>query len=382
MGSSEPKTGSDTTSYHGGGDGLLGLDRAAIDRFCCQYLQLETPLDYPDGQILKRPDVQEEIFDRMFSGQSHSSKITRFQLRALKELVARIQTSISDDESNDYEVSDKLMDRLGELMFHPLMPEADEAQQRRLVTYHMSLLQPPAPIYILENRSLISAGGTTGLRTWEAGLYFGQYLCVNPHLVAGKRVLELGTGTGYLSILCAKFLDAVHVTASDGAEEVVDNLADNFILNDLEWDFGSSRKTRLSPKLLKWGHALVGTEEPEWIGGQKVDLIIGADITYDQKANPSLVSTLSELLELYPDAEVIVATIQRNTETLSIFQDACTRNRLRLEELEFTTREQEHVLELRGQPHGPLTPFYSTQAPMRIFQVSHSAKKVTDSLSP
>lgn len=264
------------------------------------------------------------------------------------------------------------MDHLGELMSQPLMPEADEAQQKCLVTYHMSLLRSPAVIHILENRSLISAGGTTGLRTWEAALHLGQYLCVNSHLVAGKRVLELGAGTGYLSILGAKCLGADYVIASDGAEEVVDNLADNFTLNDLDWDYTSSRRTRISPKLLKWGHALIGTEEPEWIGGQKVDLVIGADITYDQSVIPSLVSTVMELIKLYPEADIIVAATQRNIETLSAFRDACAQNRLRVKELEFSAQEQQGVLDLRGQPCRPLTPFYSTRVPILIFHISGS----------
>lgn len=272
------------------------------------------------------------------------------------------------------EVSDTLMERLGELMFHPLLPEADEAQQKSVVTYHMSLLQPPSVIDILENRSLIAAGGTTGLRTWEAALHLGQFLCVNDHLVAGKRVLELGAGTGYLSILCAKSLDVAHVIASDGSDEVVDNLADNFTLNGVDWDSSVTHATRISPKLLRWGHALVGTEEPEWIGGQKLDLIIGADITYDQSVIPSLVATLRELLDLYRDAEVIIAATQRNIETLVAFQDACARSRLRVKEVVFSAQEQRNILELRGQPHTPLTPFYSAKVPIRIFRISGSDK--------
>lgn len=266
------------------------------------------------------------------------------------------------------------MDHLGKLMFHPLMPVADEAQQKCIVTYHMSLLQPPLDIDVLENRALISAAGTTGLRTWEAALHLGQFLCVNGPLVAGKRVLELGVGTGYLSILCAKCLGAAHVIASDGAEEVVDNLADNFTMNGLDWDFGGSRKARLTPKLLKWGHALVGTEEPEWMGGQKIDLVIGADVIYDQRTIPSLVSTLNELLELNSGAEVIIAATQRSIETLSAFRDTCARSSLRVDELEFSTQDQQSVLDDIGRPHGPLTPFYPTHTPIRILHISASAK--------
>lgn len=78
------------------------LGKVAIDRFCCQYLQLEAHLDYPDGQVLKTPEAQDEIFDRIFASSSPSSKSARFQLRVLKELVKRIQDSISDNEADEF----------------------------------------------------------------------------------------------------------------------------------------------------------------------------------------------------------------------------------------------------------------------------------------
>lgn len=261
------------------------------------------------------------------------------------------------------------MDRLGELMFQPLMSEADEAQRKCLVTYRLSLVQPPEYIDILENRSLLSAGGTTGLRTWEAALHLGQYLSINSHLVAGKRMLELGAGTGYLSILCAKSLGAAHVTATDGSEEVVEKLADNFALNGLECDYNVSSPARLNPKILKWGHALLGTEEPEWNGGRKTDLVIGADVTYDQKVIPFLVSTLRELVELDPDTEIIISATQRNVDTLSAFRDSCAKSALQVKEVEFSVKDQEETLTRRGRPHETLTPFYSTQVPIRIFHI-------------
>lgn len=83
-------------------DSSSELGKAAIDRFCCQYLQLEAHLDYPDGQILKTPEAQDEIFDRIFERSSPSSKSARFQLRVLKELVKRIESSISDNEADEF----------------------------------------------------------------------------------------------------------------------------------------------------------------------------------------------------------------------------------------------------------------------------------------
>lgn len=253
----------------------------------------------------------------------------------------------------------------------PQVPEDEEVQTKRLVTYRLSLLPTPVEIDILENRLLIAAGGTTGLRTWEAALHLGQFLCANRNVVEGKRILELGAGTGYLSIVCAKCLDAAHVTVSDGAEDVVDNLADNFTLNDTPWSYNASPDTVVSPKLLKWGHALVGTEEAEWNGGREVDLVIGADITYDQKAIPSLVATLQELLGLYPQAGIIISATERNIDTLSAFRHACLLSRLQVIELDFEPGE---ALARLGpdRRHEPLTPFYASNIPIRILQISRT----------
>lgn len=347
------------------------LHQAAIDRFCYQYLQLESHLDYPHGHLLKRQDVQHDIFDRIFAADSEGApRKPRFQLRVLKELVDRIQTSISDDEADEYEVSDQLMDRLCQLISTPLLPEAVEAQKKSIVTYRLSLLPSPTCIDILENRSLIAAGGTTGLRTWEAALHLGQFLCANSDLVEGKRVLELGAGTGYLSILCAKCLGAAHVTASDGSEEVVDSLPDNLVLNRVEWKYNPPTAGLVSPKLLKWGHALLGTEEAEWNGGQKVDVVIGADVTYDSRVVPFLVGTFRELIDLYPGVDIIVADAQRNPSTLAAFHDACLRARLRVSERPFPVEQQHARLSELGRPHGPLTPFYTMDIPMRVFCIN------------
>ncbi|OIW33217.1 hypothetical protein CONLIGDRAFT_695668 [Coniochaeta ligniaria NRRL 30616] len=94
-------------------------------------------------------------------------------------------------------------------------------------------------------------------------LHLGQYLCANPAITRGRHVLELGAGTGYLPILCAKYLGAEHVVASDGSGDVISNLPDSLFLNGLQ---GSDMVLLMD---LKWGHALVGTGERDWNGGRK-----------------------------------------------------------------------------------------------------------------
>ncbi|PSR85903.1 putative methyltransferase-domain-containing protein [Coniella lustricola] len=359
-----------TLSHHQGPDPKPSTKEHSIDRFCYQYLQMVSPPEYPPGDLVKSSRVQNEIFERIFAAQSAPPpKMARLQLRALKELVQRIQESVGDDESDEYAVSDEFMHRIGELMSMPRTSELDEAQHKCIVSYRLSLLEPPAMIDILENRSLIAASGTTGLRTWEAGLHLGQYLCMNGHLVRGKRVLELGAGTGYLSVLCAKYLGAAHVTATDGYEEVVDSLSDNLALNNVQWSYDPSPLTSdatVCPKLLKWGHALMGTEEESWNRGQKVHLVLGADITYDQRANPPLVATLRELLHLFPDAKILVAATQRNETTSVVFRELCSQNGLCLEEHAFSLDQiPKHVPD-----RDVLTPYYTLSMPIHIYYIS------------
>ena len=258
------------------------------------------------------------------------------------------------------------MSSLANFLSAPLPSQFVSAQQKCYVTYHLSALSPAHPvssshhsedepcITLLENRSLIAASGTTGLRTWDAALHLGQYLCQNNTVVKGKRILELGTGTGYLSILCANHLGAEHVIASDGSEDVINNLPENFFLNNLQ------DSKSIVPMEVRWGHALLGTEEEKWNGGRPVDCVLGADITYDANVIPALIGTILDVFDLHPLADVIISVTQRNELTFQGFLGECQQNELLVETLhsEISPKEAQ-----RG-------PFYSDQVPIQICKVS------------
>jgi predicted nicotinamide N-methyase len=205
-------------------------------------------------------------------------------------------------------------------------------------------------ISLLESRSLISAAGTTGLRTWEAALHLGQYLCIDPSFVKNKRVLELGAGTGYLAVLCAKYLDSQHVVASDGSDEVVNHLADSLFLNGLQ---GSPRAAAMQ---LKWGHALVGTQLEEG----RLDTVLGADVTYDMSVIPALVATLEDLARLFPGLTVLIAATERNRATFESFLAACGKRG-------FVVSHKSFPVPPRSEQNGP---FYSDVSPIHICKLN------------
>lgn len=252
------------------------------------------------------------------------------------------------------------MGAVSQLMSRPIPDEVTAAQKRCYVTYYQSLLPDPEPagsansITVLESRTLIAAAGTTGLRTWESSLHLGQYLCLNPTIIRGKRVLDLGAGTGYLSILCAKYLGARHVVASDGYDDVINNLPDNLFLNGLQ---GSDK---IAPMDLKWGHALVGGEEREWNGGRGIDVVLGADVTYDKRIISPLVATLEELSALFPDVQILICAAERNRDTFEYFMEVCEGSGFAVERIAFPVPT----------PEQQTGPFYDGSAPIHIFAAS------------
>ncbi|KAF9513011.1 hypothetical protein BS47DRAFT_1010622 [Hydnum rufescens UP504] len=71
-----------------------------------------------------------------------------------------------------------------------------------LASHGEHLALGPRKITLLESRTTIEAG-TTGLRTWRASLMLSEWLTIHPEIVQHHRVLELGSGVGFLGIMIA-----------------------------------------------------------------------------------------------------------------------------------------------------------------------------------
>ena len=83
--------------------------------------------------------------------------------------------------------------------------------------------------------------GTGGV-VWGSARILCEYLVANPELVNGKRVLELGSGTGMTALLC-KALGAAAVTATD--------VRDQLALINVNLQLNPSLEIRVVP--LQWG---------------------------------------------------------------------------------------------------------------------------------
>jgi protein-lysine N-methyltransferase EEF2KMT len=180
------------------------------------------------------------------------------------------------------EISDTLTTCLANKLSQPFPSDlTTEALRRSYVTYTapISLSAVPESITILESPSLLAATGTTGLRTWEAAKYLTAFLYSSEgrRYVSGHSVIELGAGTGLVSMFCAKYLGAPFVLATDGTGEVVDALAENLYLNELDGRIGGFNP-KIQAIVLRWGHAITRELIQDEDETKNYELIVGADI--------------------------------------------------------------------------------------------------------
>jgi predicted nicotinamide N-methyase len=95
-------------------------------------------------------------------------------------------------------------------------------------------------------------------------------------MLHGRRVLELGAGTGMLSILCAKHLGVSGIVATDGDEAVVDAIKTNAFLNGLDGSHPSQKIVETAA--LKWGRRINASTFAEDYGMEVPDVLLGADV--------------------------------------------------------------------------------------------------------
>lgn len=215
-------------------------------------------------------------------------------------------------------------------------------------------------IFIEESPNLLASSGTTGFRTWDACLHLATYLSSEgKSLIIGKSVLELGVGTGLLSIICAGPLSAAYVLATDGDPHVGRTIESNNGVNH-HLARHSRRQIPLESRILEWGSsATLGSVLPSKGGNVLYDTILGADITYSLDSLEALASTLSGLADLCPTAEIIISATIRNEDTFDIFLAHCLEHGLSVYDIDFRCPRFELQSGL----------FHSLDPPIRIVRI-------------
>jgi predicted nicotinamide N-methyase len=113
---------------------------------------------------------------------------------------------------------------------------------------------------------------------WPAAIVLSELFVKRPHLVEGKRVIELGCGLGLAAIVAAK-LNAKSVLATDGHSDMPAMYAHNARLNGVEPNYAH----------YEW------TAAPEGLG--RFDLVIASDVLYELPACTLLADAIDRTIE-------------------------------------------------------------------------------------
>lgn len=150
---------------------------------------------------------------------------------------------------------------------------------------HEAALQAGPDDYdaVMEEYIATHLGPSYWAQVWPSALALGQRLLARPRLAEGKRVLELGCGLGLASV-CAAQAGARSVLATDIEENALAFTAANAAANEVD--------AVVSVQRLDWA-AAGGSGGGDGGGGNDAyDLVLCADVVYDESAPPLLASLL------------------------------------------------------------------------------------------
>ncbi|KAJ8324991.1 hypothetical protein QVD99_000270 [Batrachochytrium dendrobatidis] len=278
---------------------------------------------------LQDPNVQDQLLLQLNLLSMPTNHITcktnssQLQLRVSKQYMTRFLKGLTKTlEAANIKLSEQLYVTLAntigaidepETICHRyyFLPQPFLDKENPINLYHYQ------KIALVEEIADISQG-TTGLRTWQAGLRMIEYMALDePDLVVGRRVLELGSGIGLLG-LAISLMGAKSVCMTDVADSVLDRLSVNIALNTLP------SESSIQTIKLDW----------EWTDAQTLDainqihagfdVIVGADIVYSPLLIDPLVNTITNLLKasnLPAMAECWISSTKRHEATQQLFQD-------------------------------------------------------------
>ncbi|KIJ46490.1 hypothetical protein M422DRAFT_778481 [Sphaerobolus stellatus SS14] len=202
---------------------------------------------------------------------------------------------------------------------------------------------------LLESRTMIESG-TTGLHTWGASLALAEWLILHPDTVQNRKVLELGSGIGFLGLIIAEIQLAAndaqgHLTLSDVNSKVIERCSQNFYLPCNRM----SRHPSVSFRSLDWNDSLdtdlILESSPIREILNEADVILGADLVYDDSILPALTATISLFIRLKSsnvspivnDSVVYIATTVRREHTLNEFKERLESHGLAFAETKLST---------------------------------------------
>uniref|UniRef100_A0A914C782 FAM86 N-terminal domain-containing protein n=1 Tax=Acrobeloides nanus TaxID=290746 RepID=A0A914C782_9BILA len=162
-------------------------------------------------------------------------------------------------------------------------------------------------VIVVRKMDALVTFGTTGMTCWRASAVLAEYISRFCDF-DDKNLLELGAGCGLSGIAAAKYHNVKNLYFTDRSEQVLEQLNENIRINFPE------ESRNITIQKLDWDHF----NEEELLVSP--DIILGADLLYNENSFPGLCSALKKLLTKH-DSYAIFAHNIRNRCTLETFFD-------------------------------------------------------------
>ncbi|XP_015581881.2 protein N-lysine methyltransferase METTL21A isoform X2 [Ricinus communis] len=166
----------------------------------------------------------------------------------------------------------------------------------------------------------------TGQLVWPGAMLLNDYLSKNAEMLKGCSVIELGSGVGVTGILCGRFCRQVLLT--DHNDEVLKILKKNIELHS-----PSTNPNCCAAEKLEWGNSDQANQISQRYSGG-FDLILGADICFQQSSVPLLFDTVNQLLRIRGgNCKFILAYVSRAKIMDSLVIKEAVRHGMRINEV-------------------------------------------------
>ncbi|XP_020107670.1 protein N-lysine methyltransferase METTL21A [Ananas comosus] len=169
----------------------------------------------------------------------------------------------------------------------------------------------------------------TGQLVWPGAVLLNNFLSLHAEILEGRSVIELGSGVGITGILCSRLCREVVLT--DHNEEVLEIIKKNI---ELQSSLGNPGSTGLKAEKLEWGNvdqiSQILERHPRGF-----DLILGADICFQQSSVPPLFDTVEKLLRTQGSkCRFILAYISRAKNMDTVIVDEAVQRGMRIDEVD------------------------------------------------
>ena len=209
-------------------------------------------------------------------------------------------------------------------------------------------------IHFAEPRSLLSH------LFCPAGYYLAEFFLANPHLILGKRLLELGAGVGLTGLVASASASSVHMT--DYTSDTIANMRHNIVLNEqwlkdkcpvtvgyLDWvslaESSSSESAESASGDASSSSSSSSCFEESVALLKDADVLIGADCVYDVLSIPYFVTAVEKVLSLNEERQKVAyfATTYRNEKTFELFISAVQSKNICYREILFGSDETTEI---------------------------------------